>query len=168
MNKRGNILINSVLTLTLSSIVILNISRTTVQSSFVQNTLFEREIVEDFSELENIIDKSIYDPIVDYTFVRFNEKYATYNKSVNNASGKLRNDLKNYMTKTTSLKKDLDCDNPKKINYKSEPYRDILVVCQYDKDTTVEIRFTFTNDSKQGKDYYSTLTYTIDVFKEDN
>ena len=167
MNKKGNVLINAILTLSLSSVVIVNIARSTVTNTFFQDSIFEREMGAELDDLDNQVDYSPYQVFVDYGISRFESKYdETYNKILSNTANKFKNDLKKF-SKDNNYNKDLDCENPTVVNYKSMPYKDIVLVCHYDDKTDVVLTFTITEYEKDGKVRFNSIFHKFSMEIDD-
>ena len=54
LNNKGSLLVNSLLAISLSSIILLNISSSTVRTAKLQNTIFERDLLVSYMEAVSV------------------------------------------------------------------------------------------------------------------
>lgn len=89
-NKRGNILVNALLAITLSSIVLVNISNSTVRTAKLQNEIFKRDLIVSF--MENVTFDLI--PLVVFDFsANFIESQSSFDSSTTEFTNVIQNYL---------------------------------------------------------------------------
>jgi hypothetical protein len=151
MNNKGNILINSVMTLVISSVVIVNISRTTVQSTFIQDRIMAEELAENTHSSTDEVNYLLYDQISESVYEEFEDKYEFYSRNLNSWSNKFKKAIDSIRESIDPTNR-LECDDDTvRTKYKGGKRIDYTMTCTASNGDKIHLVFEVNEIKKKDK-----------------